>query len=692
MPRAHLRIWLVSVLLVALPGVARSAGTANVIHRGEAFLEGTMKGVALDAEGRLSPALWRSEEWKTPAAYIWCLALDSRGRWIAGSGDSGVIYRQEGNRLKEWASTPAFEILSLLTLEKDVIAGTGTEGVVYRIDPKGTVHEEARLPEQTVWSLAPRRSGHGWLAGTGPVARLYAGGEDRVEKLAEFPATNLMDLLRDAKGLWIATQGPGLLYRIEGEDHKTPRLVFEAADEEIRRVVSDGDGGVYLLTLAQPEDSSASSDPNGSPTPRSRIVWLPEEGGQEEIYRSKDPLLSLVRLSDGTLLAGEGQTGRLHHVDPARGKGVVWGDLEGADPLVLAIDDEGSVVVGTGNPGSVFLLQRAARHRGEYTSAVVETPGSVAWGRVQVESEGQEVRVQTRSGVRAQPDSSWSAWSPEVPPGTVVGAPIAPYLQYRLLLGGGKNPARVSAVRLSWRERNLAPRIREIRVEGPEAPLYPGGVNGNPPSPVSQRFDDGLTVEYSIYPDPDRAEAERSAWARGIRTLRWSAEDPNGDRLRYRVQVRPERGGNWYTLGEDLKVAVFAWDTRSFPDGPYRIRVRADDSLDNPVGGERSREEISGLILVDNTPPKVSRLEWADRTQRIVRGEVLDEGSPLVSLSIRQGEGEWRPVQPEDQVLEGPHERFEVALPDGDGDEQPRIWLRVVDAAGNTTVRELLGP
>ncbi len=687
MPRARLRIWLLMTLALAWAGTAAAAGTVSVIHRGDDFLQGEMKGLALDAEGRLSPALWRSRQWKTPAAYIWCLARDSKGRWYAGSGDSGVIYRQKGDELEEWASTGSLEVLSMLIDGKDLLAGTGMEGRIHRIDPKGKVTLEADLPEQTIWSLASAASG-GWLAGTGPQARLYAGHGGKVEKVAEFPAANLMDLMTDGQSVWIATQGPGLLYRIEGEVHGTPRLVFEAPDEEIRRVVSDGAGGVYLLTLTAADAGNADGQ-GESDTPRSRILWFPGEGGREVVYQSSSPLLSLVRFRDGSLLAGESQTGRLHHIDPARGKGVVWGDLEGADPLVLAVDEEGTVVVGAANPGSVFLLHRAARHRGEYTSPVVETKGVVAWGRLQIESEGGKVRVQARSGVRAEADSSWSAWTPSAAPTEALDCPLAPYLQYRLLLEGGDDPARVHAVRVSWRERNLAPRIQEIRVEGPEAALYAGGANGNPPSPVSQRFEDGLTVEYSIYPPPHKAEPERSAWARGLRTLRWSADDPNGDRLRYRVQVRALDGDGWYTLGEELEAEVFAWDTRSFPDGPYRVRVRADDGLDNPIGAERSSEEISGVILVDNTPPRVRRFEWVDRGKGTLRGEVSDEGSPLVSLSIREGEGEWRPVEPDDQVLEGPKESFHLTLPPK---ASGRVWLRVVDAAGNVTVRELVGP
>ena len=85
--------------------------------------------------------------------------------------------------------------------------------------------------------------------------------------------------------------------------------------------------------------------------------------------------------------------------------------------------------------------------------------------------------------------------------------------------------------------------------------------------PVTQTLPGGQRVEYSL-PKPAGQDALRElpTWARGLRTVQWKATDPNGDPLRYRVEVRPREREPWTEVGEDLDATSFTWDTqRRFP-------------------------------------------------------------------------------------------------------------------------------
>jgi hypothetical protein len=296
------------------------------------------------------------------------------------------------------------------------------------------------------------------------------------------------------------------------------------------------------------------------------------------------------------------------------------------------------------------------------------------------------VKARVRSGIRSEPDESWNAWSEAMPLGEVLQTPVAPYLQYQLEI---PVKASVTAVRVSWRERNLRPRILAFKVEPAGGELSLGGINGGGPAPVSQRFEDGLSVEYSYYPPTAPAAPEYSAWARGLRTVRWRGEDPNDDRLRFAVQVRTVPDGEWYTLAQDLEVGILAWDTRAFEDGDYQIQILADDGLDNAVGDVRHAQLESGIIHVDNTPPELRRLEWANGTEATLVGEVRDASSPLVGLAVRFGQEDWMPVEPVDGVLDGRDEHLLVVFDDPALREQ-QLWLRAEDAAGNVLLRELV--
>jgi hypothetical protein len=288
--------------------------------------------------------------------------------------------------------------------------------------------------------------------------------------------------------------------------------------------------------------------------------------------------------------------------------------------------------------------------------------------------------------VRRTPDDTWSEWSKTQPLGSVVSSPAAPFLQVRLTFSPD---AAITALRVAYAERNLAPQLASVQVEPGGGLLASGGVNSSP-APVSQRFDDGLGVEYTVYQPRTRTSPDMAAWARGLRTVRWTASDPNDDVLRYHVEIRNLEGGDWMRVASDLEANVYAWDTRSFRDGLYQVRVVAHDGVDNPLDRRRSTTANASPVHVDNTAPRVKSLQWTKDEPARAEAEVEDASSALVEVAVRTDDGPWTPLEPEDGVLDGPAERFTFQPPPppraGDGD---RVWLRAVDAAGNVKLEEL---
>jgi hypothetical protein len=708
------------VCAVASAVPARAAGSRTLSEGAPEFLQGELRGVALDSSGQLVSAPRVTRTWHTDALHVWSLARDRKGRLLVGTGDSGAIFRQQGDTLLPWVHTLAFEILCLMPQGDELLAGSSPDGVVYRVTPDGTASVALDVPQQSVWDLAEGSERGSWLAATGPGARVVRVSTKAPsgEVLLELPAANATTLLRDAAGLWIGTSTPALVARVEGSDGPTCRIAYEAKEEEIRRIVGDGEQGVYVLTVGgsspaagpppatpAPSPGAASgphgggepggSGPGGSGVPissggptASRIVWIPRSGGFEEIYASAQRLLSLARLSDGTLLAGEAESGRLLHID-RRGRREIWTDLDGGDALALQVDGDGAITVGTGNQGKVVQLAPERRAKGQITSRVVEARQLEQWGRLTLEGETEGVTVRTRSGFRNAPDTTWSPWSDPQPSGEPIRSPVGPYLQYRLELGSPASQPRVAAVRIAYRERNLPPRIHALRVEPAGGELQSGGVNSSPPQ-VSQRFDDGLAVEYQVYTRRAGAPAELTAWARGLRTVRWEADDPNDDDVRYAVDVRREPDGAWQQLATELRDPLYAWDTRAFEDGIYRVRVRANDGQDNPALTRRESEEVTGTLHVDNTPPVVLELRFEDDARTQVTARVRDASSPIADVAVRTQQGEWEALSPVDGVLDSSEEQVHGPRPQArSAADSDWIWLRAVDAAGNVVLREL---
>ena len=207
------------------------------------------------------------------------------------------------------------------------------------------------------------------------------------------------------------------------------------------------------------------------------------------------------------------------------------------------------------------------------------------WGALRALGEG--VAIQTRSGNTTDPDATWSDWTP-LADGKIV-SPAGRYLQYRAILSDGGSLSRVEAL---YRAPNRAPRVEWTAPAGGEA--------------------------FS-----------------GKKTLTWKGTDPDGDTLRYNVEIAGA-DGNFKAVDDptptDNKVEV---DTAKLGDGLYRARVRASDASRNP-GDPQSDSAISLPFTLDNTAPNFASLSLEKIAEGWRLGGVgTDETSPLAGA-------EWR--------------------------------------------------
>ena len=113
----------------------------------------------------------------------------------------------------------------------------------------------------------------------------------------------------------------------------------------------------------------------------------------------------------------------------------------------------------------------------------------------------------------------------------------------------------------------------------------------------------------------------------------WKVDNPDQDELRFRLFYRAEGEADWRSMlkpAEKLTRAEYEWDTATLPEGAYRILVEASDELANPPDRVKKHTLISGVVLVDNTPP-VFKLPPKMNGRRIV-GEVVDGVGPIARI------------------------------------------------------------
>src|SRR5207248_2020407 len=108
---------------------------------------------------------------------------------------------------------------------------------------------------------------------------------------------------------------------------------------------------------------------------------------------------------------------------------------------------DGSIVVGTGDPGKLYVLQDRYTARGTAVSEVLDAKIISKWGALRWNADmptGTSVTVAVRSGNTPEPSETWSEWSAEQSDAqeATITAPAARFLQYRLTLAS--SDARVS--------------------------------------------------------------------------------------------------------------------------------------------------------------------------------------------------------------------------------------------------------
>jgi len=131
-------------------------------------------------------------------------------------------------------------------------------------------------------------------------------------------------------------------------------------------------------------------------------------------------------------------------------------------------------------------------------------------------------------------------------------------------------------------------------------------------------------------------------YAKGSIGARWTATDPNGDNLIYRLDIRGVHEKDWKLLRDKLKERFLSWESTTFPDGEYVVRVTASDSPDNPPDQALTASIESERFVIDNTPPKIIGLAGTKSGPKIgVRWRAADDRSVISKAEYSVNGGDW---------------------------------------------------
>lgn len=708
------------------------------------FERGTPAGVAIRSDGTLGPAAFAREVLTSPSAYVWSVAVDSKGNAYLGTGSPATVLKvtPDGKFTRLLETKDVSVQVVRLGADGMLYAATLPNGKVYRIDPNASAEPAANAlpvvfdtatldPKPTyIWDIAFDTSGRMYVATGGPAAIYRLDPKKPGTKPEMFFASaeqHIRCLLFGKDGnLYAGSDGRGLVYRISPDGKGF--VLFESPKREIPALAFDPAGNLYVAALGDKKSTglqplnvhggasvtttitilapgSIQSSNENTLIPEGTVIYqLASDGAPRELWASKDDIIYAMQWNgsgdSAGLLTASGNKGHLYRID-ADGTYADVAHLKAKQATALAAAANGTEYVATSNTGKLYRLDAATgattAEQATYTSEVFDAKFFSHWGRAAIRGTG-SYDLLARSGNIEQPEQGWSTWE-KVTANSALPVPQGRFVQWRTILHPG---AQINQVNLYYLPQNVAPAVDEVVVR-----LH-ARINAalNPPQPptvaISFANDPNAGIVYTVDGANNPLMAMRSqSWG----TLRWRAHDDNGDRLVYDLYYRGEGETNWLLLQKNVRTDASSFDMQRMPDGWYTVRVVASDAPSNPPGAGLTGYKDSAPFVIDTTPPVLSAIAaHADSSGIHVMFDAKDALSTVARAYYSVDAGPWQYVDPVGKLSDArmAHYDFTAPMPKSSPDiataptdfktnpQQHVIAVRAVDSAGNSATGKVV--
>ncbi len=709
---------------------------ASVWRLGDAkeLLKGEAKGTAVVSTGGIALAPEATEVTRVEARCLWPVAASPDGSVYVGSWTDGAVRRTaaDGETTVVLETTDAGIQAVAAGPDGSVYAAGVPGGTIYRLKPGEEPAEVGHLGVQNVWAMAVGESGDLRVAtgGEGKLYRISPDGDPSV--LFTAADRHITCLAAGPDGaLYLGTSPLGKVYAVSPDG--SARSVCELQDAAINSIAVDAQGNVYV----------------GS-SPKARVLKIAEDGSLRELFKVKGKhVLCLSALPDGTVYAAVGPPARVFVIYPDESSAMVC-EAKTAYVAGLAADATGNVYATAADSGRLIKLESTGQRAGSYFSAAHDAGAVARWGAARWRGsvpEGTALRVFTRTGDTAHPDTTWTAWQ-EVVAGRGASVPSPPgrYLQCRLDLSSeGLARPEIDMIEFTYLPANRAPEAKLTAPKGDEI------WSGRQTIRWSGRDPDRDDLAYEVFWSSDRGNTwtkiesettaeeegeelpgpegdeeelpeaetgdelpERPGESAGLLSSAVSSkrriavgqmdefedsfgteagrealgEEPTAEEADFEEELEEHDEEASRPSGPPSRATSIKWDTTGVPDGTYWVKVVASDEKANP-GEPREGEAVSRAFLIDNTPPELildRRRQDDDPPPESVT--VFERSTYVTSAEFKVDDGEWLAGIPRDGIFDGQYEAVLLdleRLPEG----AHEVEIRARDAAANVT-RETL--
>ncbi len=247
---------------------ASQPGSAQGTHlwtqsRFEEFEKGTPQGVAVTSDGHLREGPGLTEVLTTPSTFVWSVAAGKEGESYVGTASPATVLRigKDGKPFTLFETKDVSVEVVRLAADGALYAATLPSGKVYRLKADAAATQDD-ASAAVVFDLGKLDEGKAADATPPPKAGDGNAADGKQTDKSDAKTHYIWDMTFDSSGrLYIATGGPGAVYRVDpSKPNAKPDLFFKTDEQHIRCLAwdakgnliagSDGSGLVYRIDPA----------------------------------------------------------------------------------------------------------------------------------------------------------------------------------------------------------------------------------------------------------------------------------------------------------------------------------------------------------------------------------------------------------------------------------------------------------
>ncbi len=582
------------------------------------------------------------------------LAIDKNNNKFIGTGHKGTLYKiDQSNKITKLFSAKELDIYATLARKNgNILVGTSPGGKIYTIDKKGKSKLFFNPGEKFIWDIKEHHDGNIYCAvgNSGGVYRIDKLGNGKKMFSSEDP--HIMKLFISKNGSIYAGSGnKGILYKIT---NRKTKVMFDSRLQEIRGICEDPFGNIYFSANRDVNENISikknkniiimkSIVLNKIPVKKKSILYkLDTSGIVSQVWSSIDENIYSIYYDKKrkSVIIGTGNSGRVYSVKEDKSFSLLY-ESESSQAFKIVKGNNGFFLL-SNNTASLIKIEDKLNNIGSYFSKVIDLKYPSKLGRAYWKlktSNDSRVLVYLRAGNSLSPDKTWLKWTAPYSDnkGTNIDISGYRYVQIKIVLNtSNPNYSPVfNSFSLYSLPANIEPKIEEIKIS-------PKGRN---------------TI------------------------IKLKTNDPNKDKIQFNLYLKKTDKKKWILFKKNVIKNIISLKNELFEDGEYRLKVVANDALQNPVFLAKSTVKISEFFILDTTAPKL--LNFISKNNNITF-EIKDNVSIISNvLYSYDGLKDWNPIFPEDMVSDSNSERYVFKLKNT---KDRIVFLKVVDEFKNYKV------